>query len=118
MDGLDIIKADYIYTGGNIYLFWGQLSDNTFFLADGDLFDVTIVNADPDLFDTADEIWQPEWQKEHLVRYADTESEGPAFVIRVIDFIKEHNKDKQYIDPYLDNIRDDAENYVGHIGWR
>lgn len=116
----EILRADYMYTGGSIYLFWGTLSDNTFFIADGDMFDVRILDVDPDKSDLSDEVWQADWQQKHLIRDLNTESEGPDFILRVLDKIVEQGKENPgyYVDPYLDKIREDAEGLHGSLGWR
>ena len=57
--------VEAIYTGGNIWLFFGRLEDDNWFMAD-DNGSVRIVNADP-MFDL-DVSLMEDWQLEHLVK--------------------------------------------------
>lgn len=59
-----MIKEAYaVYTGGNIWLFYGQLEDGNYFLTDDNGW-TEILNADPSDFD---ESLYEEWQQAHLV---------------------------------------------------
>ena len=60
-----IKKADAVYTGGNIWLFYGELEDGNFFLTD-DNGCTQILNADPGA--DLEEACFAEWQEAHLVR--------------------------------------------------
>ena len=59
------IKNAYaVYTGGNIWLFYGELQNGNYFLTD-DFGATRILSADPaDL----DESLYEDWQQEHLVK--------------------------------------------------
>ena len=111
---MKIKNAIDIYTGGNIYIFVGELENGDKFLADGDLFDVRILDAATDYLD-ADLIFDVEYQEEHLVNDLDTEKEGPQFIVSVIDYLREHN---DYFDSYLDAVQNDARSYIGKTNWR
>ena len=54
--------AHAVYTGGNIWLFYGKFKNGDFFLMDDD-GDILILDADPSDFD---ESLYTEWQESHL----------------------------------------------------
>lgn len=56
--------VEAIYTGGNIWLFFGRLEDGNWFMAD-DNGSVRIVDADP--MNDLDESLMEDWQLEHLI---------------------------------------------------
>lgn len=60
---MKIKEAYAVYTGGNIWLFYGTLDNGNYFLTD-DYGATLILNADPS---DLDESTFPEWQQEHLV---------------------------------------------------
>ena len=77
------IKEAYaVYTGGNIWIFYGQLEDGNYFLTD-DYGWTQILNADPSDFD---ESLYEDWQKEHLVRELDG-NERVKFCNHLLDYI-------------------------------
>lgn len=57
------INGELIYTGGNIYIGFGQTDDGNWFISDHCEDCVRIVNANPN----CEESWDSEWQQEHLV---------------------------------------------------
>ena len=61
---MKIKEANAEYTGGNIWLFYGELTDGNFFLTD-DYGWTLILNANPSNFDESTYV---EWQQEHLVK--------------------------------------------------
>lgn len=111
-----IVKANAEYTGGNIWVFTGKLDDGTYFMADGFEYDVRIVNEDPDEVEDGG-AWYCDWQEAHLVRDIDTESEGPAFILDVIAWLRKNLPDSM-IDSDMEWIEEDAKQYVGKKGWR
>lgn len=106
--------ADYCYTGGNIYLFFGELTNGNYFLLDGDMYDVRILTEPIDMYN--DDCFDDGWQCERLVRDLNTEKEGPAFTVAVIDWLKENYNG--YYDSCLDDIRREAAGFIGKRGWR
>jgi len=86
-----ITKAKAVYTGGNIWLFYGSIDDGTYFLVDDDGA-VRICNAD---FDDMDETLMPEWQEEHLVRDIEDEEERMAFCNEMLDQLWIESADNQ-----------------------
>ena len=66
-----VVAAEASYTGGGIYVFLGELSDGTYFIADYPYFDLRIVNEDPrptywdDDADTS--AGYVPWQEAHLM---------------------------------------------------
>lgn len=61
---MKIKEANAVYTGGNIWLFYGQLEDGNYFLTD-DNGCTQILNANPG--DDFEEACYYEWQQKHLV---------------------------------------------------
>lgn len=78
---MKITKASAVYTGGNIWLFHGELDDGTYFLTD-DNGCTQILDEDPSDFDES-LYW--EWQEEHLVRDLDDEEERVDFCNKLLD---------------------------------
>ena len=77
-----IKEANAVYTGGNIWLFYGKLDDNTYFLTDDNGW-TQILNADPsDLEESTYEAWQ----LQHLVREIIGE-ERIQFCNELLDYI-------------------------------
>lgn len=73
-------EVEPCYTGGGIYLYYGALTDGTFFTANSPEFDFTIVDSDPRLTANEDnggmldaDYW--EWIEEHAIRFVDYDSE-------------------------------------------
>ena len=67
-----IVDANATYTGGGWYVFLGEFSDGTYFIADYPYFDLRIVNEDPrptfwdDDADTSAGFVP--WQEAHLIK--------------------------------------------------
>lgn len=63
-----IIEQTAIYTGGNIYLFYGKLRNGNYYIATSD-FDVRIVSQNPLEYDKYDFFVSDnvEWQEQYLV---------------------------------------------------
>ena len=61
-----IIKATAICSGGGIYIYMGQLSDESYFIADDSFMEyVEFYNADP--YENIDESLYESWQKIHRI---------------------------------------------------
>jgi len=81
-----MIKEAYaVYTGGNIWLFYGQLENGNYFLTDDNGW-TQILNSNPSDFD---ESLYEEWQQEHLVRELFYE-ERIKFCNELLDWILAH----------------------------
>lgn len=67
-----IITAEDEYTGGNVYVYFGEIDGGLFYMAeDTDAYDVLILNADPRK--AGEDAYYPDWQKEHTVaEFCDT----------------------------------------------
>ena len=106
---MKIVKCEPIYSGGGIYIFFGQLDDGNFFIADNDNYDVTVIDADP---------WWPEepltanWQSDHLVNYL-SEDVALLFFGYMIDWIEWHKPDGNYQLSELLRIREKAKERSG-----
>ena len=85
-----IKTATAVYTGGNIWLFFGTLEDGNYFLTD-DYGSTQILNADPSDLDTS---LFAEWHSEHLVEELENENRF-AFCEQLLDFILEHINDTE-----------------------
>ena len=59
------VSAEAVYTGGNIWVFYGEASDGNWFLTD-DYGYTLILNINPDT--DWDECFYEDWQKEHLIK--------------------------------------------------
>lgn len=66
-DKIKILSAEAVYTGGGIYIYYGKLSDGTFFRACDDLEWIEICNADTSIEDADYE----EFYDEHRVKTLD-----------------------------------------------
>ena len=62
---MKIKEVKAVYTGGNIWLFFGRLENGNWFMAD-DYGSVRIVNADPTA--DLDESLMEDWQLQHMVK--------------------------------------------------
>lgn len=75
-------EAFAVYTGGGIWLFYGQLTNGNYFLMDDNGWTL-ILNADPSDFD---ESTYEDWQQEHLIKELDGK-ERTDFCDAVLDYI-------------------------------
>ena len=81
----EILEANAVYTGGNIWLFYGKLVNGDYFLTDDDGW-TRILNADPsDLEESTFE----EWQQEHLVEDL-SGSKRTLFCDKLLDWLLTH----------------------------
>lgn len=80
------------YTGGGIYIFFGELADGTHFMADSSFFDVRILNEDAS---DNEDAWTAEWQDEHLKRDL-TPTEAVAFFKQMFKWVKANEPDGNY----------------------
>lgn len=78
---MNIIKANAVYTGGNIWVFWGELENGAYFLTDNDGYTVLIDESPKDF----DESLYYEWQEEHKVRDIEDEAERIDFCNKLCD---------------------------------
>ncbi len=97
-----IKEAEAIYTGGNIWLFIGSLTDGNYFLVSDDGW-ALILNADPS---NLDESLYDDWQKEHLIEEMDEGEELRAFQIQLLDLLKSYSTNQRCIfDEEIENYR-------------
>lgn len=83
-----IAKANAVYTGGNIWLFFGSLTDGNYFLTDDQGW-TQILNADPS---NLDESTFEDWQLDHLVKEL-AGDERVEFCYSIIDYLLTHPED-------------------------
>ena len=79
----EIRKAEAVYTGGNIWLFHGQLSDGNWFLTD-DYGCVLILDTNPD--NDWENCCYEDWQKAHLIKEL-VDKERTDFTDALADFM-------------------------------
>ena len=92
-------SATASYTGGGWYVFLGEFSDGTYFIADYPYWDLRIVNEDPrptfwgDDYDT-DAGYEP-WQNAHLVKDLDS-TDTEKFFDEMFKWILKNNPEGNY----------------------
>ena len=92
-------SATASYTGGGWYVFLGEFSDGTYFIADYPYWDLRIVNEDPrptfwgDDYDT-DAGYEP-WQETHLVKDIDSNT-TEKFFDEMFKWILKNNPEGNY----------------------
>ncbi len=92
-------SATASYTGGGWYVFLGEFSDGTYFIADYPYWDLHIVNEDPrptfwgDDYDT-DAGYEP-WQETHLVKDIDSNT-TEKFFDEMFKWILKNNPEGNY----------------------
>ena len=80
------------YTGGNIYVYVGQLESGEYFLADCECA-IRLLNAPMDLEN--EDHWYPEWQEEHLIKDLD-ETEGISIMTDMLKWILDNAPEGNY----------------------
>lgn len=94
-----IKSASAEYTGGGWYVFLGEFSDGTYFIADYPYWDLRIVDEDPrptfwgDDYDT-DAGYEP-WQNAHLIKDVPNNTTKPFFS-ELFKLILKNNPDGNY----------------------
>ena len=108
-----MLSCEPIYTGGGIYCFRGQLSDNEWFVADDDFFDVTIVNSDVwEIDENGDDVcWFFDWQEEHLIKYLD-DGERLDFIRDMLYWIIENEPKGNYLMSDLERDLDEVKQLI------
>ena len=90
MNNRKIQKAWAVYTGGNIWLFYGKLQDGTYFLTD-DYGSTQILDSDPSDFDVT--LYQ-EWQDEHRLELLESEKRL-SFCDSLCDYLQTASKEER-----------------------
>ena len=83
---MKIKEAFAVYTGGNIWLFYGQLENGSYFLTD-DYGWTQILNADPS--DLEESTYQ-EWQDEHLIKELSDKVDLMYFLEDLLNYLRNH----------------------------
>lgn len=81
---MKIKEAYAVYTGGGIWVFYGEVENGNHFLMSDDGFVLILDASAEDL----DESTYVEWQEEHLVKELEHE-ERYAFCVDVLDWLKQ-----------------------------
>lgn len=82
----DFWYIDPCYTGGNIYIYTGQMKDGTYFLADDCNYFVDFIDVNPDDYDE-DGLIPVEVVEEHRVGYIDDDEERFNFFKVVYEWV-------------------------------
>ena len=92
-----VVDVSPCYSGGGWYLFWGALSDGTYFMGDHPYWDLRIVDSDPRATDDGDEIKAmfPDWQEAHLVKDVDSDK-TKAFYKEVFNWVLKNNPNDSF----------------------
>ena len=112
----DFKSVTPIYTGGNIYVFFGQLQDGSYLMSDSCVFYVRFLSADP--LAAGDDAFYEDWQIDHLLRDIEDEEETLSFVIAMCDWVLQNGDEKGYIDSEIEAIKNEAESLKGTTDWR
>ena len=113
---MKIRKANAEYTGGGIYVYWGQLEDGKYFLADDD-GEMMLTETDPE--SCWEDVWYWEWQCEHGIQVTkeqdDTAELGQVWWTptaaewnKMLDWILAHKPDGNYDDAELESRKETA----------
>lgn len=87
---MKIKEVKAIYTGGNIWLFYGSLCDGSFFLTD-DYGCTLILDASPE---DLDESLYVEWQEEHTIKELE-DAERIGFCKKMLEKLKKESPENQ-----------------------
>lgn len=98
---VQIKEAHAVYTGGNIWLFHGELEDGTYFLTD-DEGRTQILDENPEDFDES-LYW--EWQEKHLIRDLENEDERIDFCHKLCDKFQKDGADGGFTEKDIKNYR-------------
>ena len=101
------------YTGGNIYVYTGELNDGTYFMASDDwtdtqnnFYNVLIVNEDPNSEENEEDSWFEDWQQSHLVKSLEAE-EAANFFKDMLTWVIKNKPDGNYQVADIEDILDD-----------
>lgn len=117
----DFAKVEPIYTGGGIYIFTGELTDGTFFMAESSVFDVRILNDDPSRVTWENAMFKEytmdsvEWQEEHLVKDLEP-SEAKAFHLGMLTWVQRNAPSGNYNMGDIDDLYEEVKALEGN--WR
>lgn len=98
-----IATANACYTGGGIYLLYGEFANCLFFMTSNDAESIAIYDADPYAADEADFLtW--EWHEAHVVaEFGDDNETAQNVVNGALRWIGENRPDGNYIYSELAN---------------
>ena len=110
-----VVAAEAEYTGGGWYVFLGEFSDGTYFIADFPYWDLRIVNEDPrpTYWDDFEGAGYPEWQEAHLIKDVDSNT-TEAFFNDMFDWILKNTPEGNYNSGDIEHMRsvnNDRDNY-------
>ena len=88
------------YSGGGIYIFFGNIDNKRFFIADTNCNDVRIVNKNP--IDTEESL-EIEWQEKHFIEDLEPDA-SKKFMKEITDWIIKNNPKGNYITSDIEEI--------------
>ena len=86
---MKITEVKAVYTGGNIWLFYGKLEDGNYFIVDDDGY-VGIFNEDA--YEASDEEidqWD-EWCSKHMIKELENREEREQFCMDMLDRLEQY----------------------------
>ena len=104
-----------IYTGGNIYIYWGEFADGTFFIADTPDWDLRIVDADPRLTKNAFGEWEADysdWQENHLIKDI-PDHDTQSFYNNMFQWILDNHPEGNYSEGDMEDLMAANNNETG-----
>lgn len=116
----DIRNITPIYTGGGIYILYGQLTNGNYFIASDEMYDVRFLNANPEDTDeygdaVSDSV---KWQEAHLVRDICDPGECLEFWETAIRWIIANKPDGNYSEYEMEMDLDEIESLKNTKDWR
>ena len=87
-----IKNATAIYTGGNIYIIYGELTDGNYFLTSNDWESTLVLDESPEDLDVS---LYEDWQTEHTVKQVLYE-ESENLYQEAVDWVKKNLPDGNY----------------------
>ena len=116
-------KVEPWYTGGNIYVFYGKLTDGRYFSAESSMFDIRFLNEDPLQPSDDPEYYEyvaddMDWQQDHLVEDWGGDTKTLDFWKDMLNFCLKTSPEGNYNDGDLKNLLAEVEELYSHENWR
>ena len=82
--------ANAVYTGGGIWLFYGELKNRKYFLTDDNGY-TYLLDEDPS---NLDESSTYEWQEEHIIKEVTNKEDQKYFCGKLLDWLYAHPENR------------------------
>lgn len=105
-----VIYATAIYTGGNIYQYYGKFSNGNFFLCFTD-WEEYLMELDVDPGENFEESGYEEWQNEHTIRQPEP-SESRRLLVEAFDWIIGNRPEGNYDPGEIEDARTELLNEI------